>query len=42
MDEPAEVSPANWPWGYDETRAAPMRAVLTQILEACLAFASPP
>jgi formiminoglutamase len=37
MDEPA---PDTIPAGLDAARAAPMRGVLTQILKACLAFAS--
>ena len=40
MDEP-EAAPmeSGWPTPYDETRAAPMRAVLTRVLKACIAFA---
>lgn len=34
-----EVSEADWPPAYDPNHAAPMRAVLTQILNACLDFA---
>lgn len=33
------VTEGNWPTAYDETFAAPMRGVLKNILEACLAFA---
>jgi formiminoglutamase len=41
MDDPAgPVGPDNWPAPYDDARAAPMRAALTDILEACLAFAA--
>jgi N-formylglutamate deformylase len=40
MDEPTETpTAATWPAGYDPHRAAPMRAALTQVLEAALAFA---
>ena len=35
-----EVDVVNWPCPWDETAAAPMRAVLQQVLTACLAFAS--
>jgi len=41
MDDPAgPVSPGNWPAPYDPARAAPMREVLTAILQACLHYAS--
>ncbi|MBS7538821.1 N-formylglutamate deformylase [Ancylobacter lacus] len=33
------VSPADWPPAYDPGYAAPARAVLARILDACLAFA---
>jgi formiminoglutamase len=33
------LTEANWPPPYHEARAAPMRAVLQRVLEACLAFA---
>ncbi len=33
------VAEANWPVAYDKAHAAPMRAALKNILEACLAFA---
>lgn len=39
-EPPGEVDVANWPCPWDETVAAPMRAVLQQVLTACLAFAS--
>ena len=39
MDEPNEMTPANWPTPYDPARAAVMRAALTKILTACLNFA---
>ena len=40
LDEPAgAVSEANWPASYDPARAAPLRAILEDILAACLAFA---
>ena len=39
MDEPdAPPTPQTWPAPYDPDRAAPMRAVLTDILKAALAF----
>jgi len=41
MDEPpAPWTDANWPTPYSDDRAAPMRAVLVTVLEACLAFAT--
>lgn len=40
MDEPAVVTPQNWPPLYDARRAAPLCAVLRRILETCLRFAS--
>lgn len=33
------VDESNWPAQYDETVAAPMKATLRRVLEACLAFA---
>jgi len=40
MDDPeAPPAPETWPAPYDPARAAPMRAVLTEILKAVLAFA---
>ncbi|MBA3811133.1 MAG: N-formylglutamate deformylase [Caulobacteraceae bacterium] len=46
MAEPdGPMTPENWPGPYDPARAAPMRAVLTEVLRACLNFAaalSPP
>jgi formiminoglutamase len=40
MDEPVEPpTEADWPSPYDPARAAPMRAALTRVLNACLAFA---
>lgn len=38
LDEPADR--AAWPAPYDEARAAEARAVLTRVLEGCLAFAN--
>lgn len=38
-DEPAEPDESNWPTPYDPARAAPLAAVLNDILKACLAFA---
>ena len=40
MDEPADSpTPETWPPPYSEARAAPVRAVLADILDACLTFA---
>lgn len=40
MHEPAgPVSDANWPAPYDSVYAAPIRAILREILIACIAFA---
>jgi formiminoglutamase len=40
MREPlGPVAEAEWPSAYDEADAAPMRAALIRVLEACLAFA---
>jgi N-formylglutamate deformylase len=40
MDDPAEPPTVQtWPAAYSETRAAPMRAALEDVLKACLAFA---
>jgi formiminoglutamase len=40
LREPAGVvTSANWPCTYDEDFAAPLGAVLTRVLNACLAFA---
>ncbi|WP_414475258.1 N-formylglutamate deformylase [Microvirga sp. M2] len=42
MREPlGPVTEGAWPTPYDEAYAAPMRAVLTRIFEACLSFAAP-
>jgi N-formylglutamate deformylase len=35
-----EVRPDNWPCPWDESFAAPMRAVLEQVLTACVRFAA--
>jgi len=41
MDEPIGApTPENWPTPFEPARAAPLRAVLKDVLEACLAFAS--
>jgi N-formylglutamate deformylase len=43
MAEPFEQpAPETWPTAHDSLRAAPIRAVLTEILRACLAFAVGP
>lgn len=40
MDDPAAApTPSTWPAPYSEIQAAPMRAALTNVLKACLAFA---
>ncbi|MGH6999762.1 MAG: N-formylglutamate amidohydrolase, partial [Phenylobacterium sp.] len=40
MDDPADPpTPGAWPTPYYDTQAAPMRAVLTNVLKASLAFA---
>ncbi|HEY2049319.1 MAG TPA: N-formylglutamate deformylase [Caulobacteraceae bacterium] len=40
MDEPGDApEPAAWPTPYSQARAQPMRAVLSDVLNACLAFA---
>ena len=39
IDEPDVPSPRNWPTPYAEPRAAALRAVLKDIIAACLAFA---
>ena len=40
MDDPTEPPTADtWPSAYSSERAAPMRAALTQVLQACLIFA---
>jgi N-formylglutamate deformylase len=36
------ATPDNWPTPLDPARAAPLRATLRQVLEACIAFASQP
>lgn len=38
-DEPDLPTPANWPTPYNPERAAPLAAILSDILKACLAFA---
>jgi N-formylglutamate deformylase len=40
MDEPAEMTPTNWPTHYDPGRAAAIRVALIKILTACLDFAA--
>ena len=40
MDDPATPpTPQTWPSAYSDTQAAPMRAALTDVLKACIAFA---
>ncbi len=43
MAEPnGPLTPQSWPSAYDPGRAAPMRATLARILDACIAFARSP
>jgi N-formylglutamate deformylase len=43
MAEPFErPTPETWPTHYDTARAAPMREVLSSVLQTCLAFAKDP
>jgi N-formylglutamate deformylase len=43
MSEPREaVDPTSWPPAYDPAKAAPMRATLTSVIQACLDFANEP
>ncbi|MEP9359707.1 N-formylglutamate deformylase [Sphingomonas sp. KR3-1] len=42
IDEPAVFDEVHWPTSYDESRAAPMRTALTNVLTACLNFAGAP
>jgi len=37
--EPTVPSPENWPGAFDPDYAAPLAALLSAILKACLAFA---
>lgn len=39
LDEPDIVSPETWPPAFDPSRAAPLQAVLTRMLERCIDFA---
>lgn len=41
IDEPETPAPGNWPTPWHPERAAPLQAVLRDVLAACLAFASP-
>nr|WP_047165554.1 N-formylglutamate deformylase [Sphingomonas sp. Y57] len=40
LDEPDAVDETNWPPAFDVARAAPLQSVLSDILKACLAFAT--
>jgi formiminoglutamase len=40
IDEPAALTPDTWPTPFQTPRAAPLQAALTDVLKACLAFAS--
>ncbi|MBB5885644.1 N-formylglutamate deformylase [Xanthomonas sp. LMG 8992] len=42
MHEPDTVAPSNWPSPWQPDHAAPLRAVLQQVLQACLDFARSP
>lgn len=39
MDEPESLDSASWPPPFDPARAAPLSAILREILQACIAFA---
>jgi N-formylglutamate deformylase len=39
-ESPGPVTERDWPVAYDEDFAAPMRAALAQVLNACLGFAT--
>ncbi|HWU13529.1 MAG TPA: N-formylglutamate deformylase, partial [Caulobacter sp.] len=39
IDEPAVLTPDNWPTPYAPARAAPLLAALADVLKACLAYA---
>ena len=38
IDEPAVLTPDNWPTPFHAPRAAPLQAALTDVLKACIAF----
>jgi formiminoglutamase len=40
IDEPPALTPESWPTPYHPPRAAPLQAALTDVVKACLAFAS--
>jgi formiminoglutamase len=40
IDEPAALTPNNWPTPFQTPRAAPLQAALGDVLKACIAFAS--
>jgi len=42
MDDPAELTEDLWPTPFHADRAEPLRAVLEDVLNACLAFAASP
>ena len=42
IDEPTRLTPETWPSPYKADMAAPMRGVLTDILDACLTFTGSP
>lgn len=39
MDEPTQPNERNWPPALEAARAAPLTAIVTDVLKACLAFA---
>lgn len=39
LDEPAAPGPENWPPRYDPARAAPLIAILREVIASCLSFA---
>lgn len=40
IDEPTVLTPDNWPTPFRAPRAAPLQAALSEVLKACIAFAS--
>jgi formiminoglutamase len=40
LHEPEAIDDSNWPATFDAARAAPLQALLKQLLECCLAFAT--
>jgi formiminoglutamase len=42
IDEPQVLTPETWPTPFHAPRAAPLQAALSDVLKACIAFASSP